>query len=643
METTTATAASTVAANAPQEQPKAEHNQLLRNMISALSFEPVFRRFHQHSDNDNNENKDIKQKNAGANHACQPGENDDNNESAGSVKDRDDLVDSYANGLYQRPVNDGMSQRDLVPPSSSRRWSRPPPSTATTFRGSSGSCSDSGSNIGMGTSLQAQRQSQQSPPARRASSIVHTHAHNLLHGTLDPDGGVEVVFYDCHEYGDGPNSNEFRPVDFRRDSVVMSSIKLVRGGGGDDHGGLDDSMHDDSTEINRCQTPGGSPQRQSPSLQLNALQLNAPQQTPHPNPEDVSESHSVASFSSSPSRRLSSFLPAVLGGPFTKSGGGESMLDSSKLPPPQCGSYPLPPPPPEELPLRFLRAGKGDIEEGLRRYQATLEWRRENSMDTILREPNPHFDLIKRHYPHFFAGRGRLGEPVFYEQPPKTNLKALREGGVTIDLLLRHVRVCRAVDWNRSCPSSILTPFVSYLSARNIQYMMVTEFQWQYVERDDLQRSIYIIDLDGIRFGDFVGEVVDFVKRASSLSAQHYPERAGYVFVINVPAWFKVIFAVIKPLIDESTLEKIYILRGANEIRQNMLERIPIESIPAEYGGQGPPLGQSEQENDFRALVEHNNALARGEIPKTCPGDGVTGSGRHRVCHFCAWQQPRSY
>jgi hypothetical protein len=33
--------------------------------------------------------------------------------------------------------------------------------------------------------------------------------------------------------------------------------------------------------------------------------------------------------------------------------------------------------------------------------------------------------------------------------------------------------------------------------------MMVTEFQWQYVERDDLQRSIYIIDLDRIRLQDF--------------------------------------------------------------------------------------------------------------------------------------------
>lgn len=167
---------------------------------------------------------------------------------------------------------------------------------------------------------------------------------------------------------------------------------------------------------------------------------------------------------------------------------------------------PPPPPPPKELPLRFLRAGKGDPVEGLRRYEATLAWRKEHRMDTILREPNFHFDLIKQHYPHFCHMRGSLHEPCFYEQPPKTDLQALREGGVSLDSLLRH-------------------------------YAMLTEFQWQMVERDDLTRSIYIVDLEGMRIGDFAGEVVDFVKKASEFCGQHYPERCGFVYVINVPAW----------------------------------------------------------------------------------------------------------
>ena len=54
-----------------------------------------------------------------------------------------------------------------------------------------------------------------------------------------------------------------------------------------------------------------------------------------------------------------------------------------------------PPLPPKELPLRFLRAGKNDPIEGQRRYEATLQWRKENGMDTILMEAHPNFDLIK--------------------------------------------------------------------------------------------------------------------------------------------------------------------------------------------------------------------------------------------------------
>ena len=140
-----------------------------------------------------------------------------------------------------------------------------------------------------------------------------------------------------------------------------------------------------------------------------------------------------------------------------------------------------------------------------------------------------------QHYPHYYHLKGRKGEPVFFELPPKTNLAAMRKGGIDINTLLRH-------------------------------YAMVTEFQWQFVERDDYARSITVIDLEGIRMTDFVGECVDYVRKCSEFTGQHYPERAGTVLVINVPGWFKMIWNVVKPMVDEVTLKKIRILRGKQEI-----------------------------------------------------------------------------
>jgi hypothetical protein len=269
-----------------------------------------------------------------------------------------------------------------------------------------------------------------------------------------------------------------------------------------------------------------------------------------------------------------------------------------------------PPPPPTELPLRFLRAGKGDPEVGWRRYQETLQWRQSEGIDEILREPYPLFHFIKQHYPHYYHLRGYNGEPCYYEQPAKTNLKALGDGGVDLELLLRH-------------------------------YIMITEFQWQFLERSDSATSIFVIDLEGIKMSDFVGETVDFVKRASILSAQHYPERAGYVFIVNVPRWFKLIWRVIRPIVDRSTLEKIFILRGRDEILHHLSQRVPLENIPPEYGGTSMPLGQAPEERLLHSLMAHNNQLAeqRRAVCSNCVGEQY----QNWQCEFCKWTPARSY
>jgi hypothetical protein len=274
-----------------------------------------------------------------------------------------------------------------------------------------------------------------------------------------------------------------------------------------------------------------------------------------------------------------------------------------------CSRPPLatipPPPPPKETPLRFIRAGKGDPVVGRQRYEQTLQWRKENNMNEILKEPSPHFDLIKRHYPHFFHLRGKNGEYCYWEKPTHIDLKALRDGGVDIDALLRH-------------------------------YAYVTEFMWQYVDPDDFGKSIYVIDLKGIRVTDFAGECVDFVRKTSAFTGQHYPERCGYIFVINVPSWFKLIWNVVKPMVDEVTLEKIYILRGEKEIFEALSERIDIDCIPPEYGGRSVPLGDAPEERLFWDLVSHNNAVAEG----TCMCNGTDGEP---PCRHCSFVPVRSY
>jgi hypothetical protein len=232
---------------------------------------------------------------------------------------------------------------------------------------------------------------------------------------------------------------------------------------------------------------------------------------------------------------------------------------------------------PGSIPFRFIRATKGDVAAAKERWAATCAWRAENSMDNCLLQPHPHLKIIKENYPHYFHLRGKNNECCYYEQPPKMNLTELKKAGITLDKLIKHYAIC-------------------------------CEYMWTKIETSEEGKSIYVIDLDGIGFRDFAGEVVDFVKRASSFTGAHYPERSGTIYVINVPSWFSVIWNVVKPMVDDVTKKKIKILRyGQEAITKALMEKIDIENIPPEYGGTSMPLGQSPEELQFMTHFEALN------------------------------------
>jgi hypothetical protein len=58
-----------------------------------------------------------------------------------------------------------------------------------------------------------------------------------------------------------------------------------------------------------------------------------------------------------------------------------------------------------EMPKRFLYAEKGDAVRAMERYKATLKFRQDAKLDTILQEVQPHFYNIKECYPHWYITR----------------------------------------------------------------------------------------------------------------------------------------------------------------------------------------------------------------------------------------------
>jgi hypothetical protein len=91
-----------------------------------------------------------------------------------------------------------------------------------------------------------------------------------------------------------------------------------------------------------------------------------------------------------------------------------------------------------------------------------------------------------------------------------------------------------------------------------------------------------IMDLKGVGVTK-VSSVYSYVKQASVMSQNYYPERLGKLYMINAPWGFSTVFSVVKGWLDPITVEKIHILGGGYQ--KELLAQVPAENLPKAFGG----------------------------------------------------------
>ena len=94
-----------------------------------------------------------------------------------------------------------------------------------------------------------------------------------------------------------------------------------------------------------------------------------------------------------------------------------------------------------------------------------------------------------------------------------------------------------------------------------------------------------ILDLNNVSLLAFY-DVSDYVAEAANIGQNYYPERMGKFYIINAPMMFSGTWNIVKRWLDPVTVSKIKII-GRNEkaVREALLEEIPAENLPAEFGG----------------------------------------------------------
>ena len=98
-----------------------------------------------------------------------------------------------------------------------------------------------------------------------------------------------------------------------------------------------------------------------------------------------------------------------------------------------------------------------------------------------------------------------------------------------------------------------------------------------------IEQSLTILDMGGVGLGMVVGKTKEFIKIASDIGQNYYPEMLGTMFLVNTSFLFGAVWSLVKGFIDEKTRNKVKVEKS--DYAKKLLELVEPESLPTFFGG----------------------------------------------------------
>nr|CAG8608048.1 6150_t:CDS:1 [Entrophospora candida]CAG8612536.1 8080_t:CDS:1 [Entrophospora candida] len=208
--------------------------------------------------------------------------------------------------------------------------------------------------------------------------------------------------------------------------------------------------------------------------------------------------------------------------------------------------------------LRFLRARKFDLVKTKKMFIDCENWRKDFGVDELVKTFDyKERDEVMKYYPRYYHKTDNDGRPIYIEEIGKVDIKSLYQV-TTVERQIQNL-------------------VVEYEKLGYIRLPACSLKQGELIET-----TCTILDLKGVSIRSF-SNVFGFVKQASNIGQNYYPERMGKFYIINAPMLFSSVWGLVKPLLDEVTAAKIIILNS--KYQQTLLENIPAGNLPAAFGG----------------------------------------------------------
>lgn len=196
---------------------------------------------------------------------------------------------------------------------------------------------------------------------------------------------------------------------------------------------------------------------------------------------------------------------------------------------------------------------------------AAEKWRKDEGVDEIVNHPEA-LDEEKKElnqlYPQYYHKTDKDGRPIYIESLSKLS-------------------------------ANIATVFQKHTQER-VQKMLILEYERFLNQRlpaasaevgHPVETSCTILDIKGVWLTSW-SQVSAYVRAASDIGQNYYPETMGKFYIINAPWGFSTVWRLVSPFLDAVTVAKIKIYSATESTWATALkEQIPLENLPGEYFG----------------------------------------------------------
>ena len=209
--------------------------------------------------------------------------------------------------------------------------------------------------------------------------------------------------------------------------------------------------------------------------------------------------------------------------------------------------------------LRFLRARKFDLEKTMLMFKKYLQWK----IDMKVEEINQSYEMenlieIKKLYPHGYHRTDKIGRPIYIELYDKTDVNGLFKITTEEKMVKYYIKQYE----------------------RQIKYIFPA---CSAVVKKPVEQSCTILDANGIGVLSLAGPIKGFVKLASDIGQDYYPEMLGKMTIVNVGFLFRALWSIVKGFIDAKTQAKISLLKS--NYKEELLKLIDEDKLPSFFGG----------------------------------------------------------